>query len=83
MWPLGYNPSFFHDDDPVRGEHRGKPVRNNDAGAVAHQVFQSELHNALGFRVQGAGGLVQHQQGRIFKQVPGQWSNVVFARPRA
>ena len=46
----------------------GKPVSDGKGGASLGQLFQGFLHQALAFIVQGAGGLVQNQDGRIFQK---------------
>ena len=50
----------------------GQPVGDDHAGSVFHQPGKRRLHRRLAFIVQGAGGLVQDQDGRIFQENPGQ-----------
>jgi hypothetical protein len=46
-------------------------VGNDDAASVMHEVVHGLLDNGFGFSVQGAGGLVQDKQGRIFEDSSG------------
>ena len=55
----------------VRPTDGGEPVGDGEGGAPAGQLFQGLLHQALALVVQGAGGLVQNQDGRIFQEHPG------------
>jgi hypothetical protein len=40
---------------------------NDDAASVAHKVVQSPLDDGFGFRVQGAGGFIEDEQGWVLE----------------
>ena len=46
-------------------------MRDHDRGAILHQPRQRILDQALGFRIQRAGGFVQHQDRRILQKCAG------------
>src|SRR4030095_12974875 len=54
--------------DAVGGLHRGQPVRDGERGAALLARFEPLLHQALGRRVERAGGLVQQQDGTVGEQ---------------
>src|ERR1035438_9839880 len=59
---------IFEHHNLVRASNRGKPVRDDDDGAVLHQVGQRLLYQHFALRVQVAGGFVQDQDGRVLQQ---------------
>src|ERR1017187_1024024 len=59
---------LFEHHNFVRAAYRGKPVRDDDDGAVLHQVGQRPLYQHFALRVQVAGGFVQDQDGRVLQQ---------------
>ena len=61
----------FHDHDAIRFQNGGKPVRDDKAGAVEHEVVEGLLNHVFGFGIKGAGGLVQNEQRRILEQGAG------------
>jgi hypothetical protein len=46
-------------------------MRDNQRSAVFHQALQRLLDQSLGFGIQRAGGLVQHQDRRVLEDRPG------------
>ena len=62
---------FVHHDDPVGRADGGQPVGDDQGGAAAGQLVKGGLNPGLGDGVQGGGGLVQNQDGRIFQEDPG------------
>ena len=50
--------------DAVAGQHRRKPVRDDQRGAVLHQPGERGLHQRLAFGIERGGGLVEQQQRR-------------------
>ena len=52
-------------EDFVGVDNRAEPVGNGDRGAAAHELRDRPLDLRLDVRVDGAGGLVEDQQGRI------------------
>lgn len=61
---------FLHYHNPVGFFDGGQAVRDDDGGAVLHQVFQRRLHVAFGLGVEGGGGLVQNQDRRVLEDGP-------------
>src|ERR1017187_7114628 len=59
---------LFEHHNLVRPAYGGKPVRDDDYGAVLHQVGQRLLYQHFALRVQVAGGFVQDQDGRVLEQ---------------
>src|ERR1017187_7511151 len=59
---------LFEHHNLVRPAYGGKPVRDDDNGAVLHQVGQRLLYQHFALRVQVAGGFVQDQDGRVLEQ---------------
>ena len=57
------------DEDQVSVPDGGEPVGNSDGSAALLGLLQGLLHHLLALRVQGRGGLVQQQDGRV----PAQW----------
>ena len=54
-----------------------QPVGDHNGSPVLHQVEQGFLHQFFRFRIEGAGRLVQNQNGRVFQNRPG------YAQPLA
>ena len=57
--------ALIHDDDTVGFEHGGEPMRDDDRGAGAHQLFERFLHHALALGIECRGGLIEQQQRRV------------------
>ncbi len=58
------------DDDGVSAANGREAVRDDERGAVHHQVGQRFLHQQLGLGIEGRGGFVQHQNRRVLQQRP-------------
>jgi hypothetical protein len=71
MRALGDQTPLVEYQDAIHLADGGEPVSDDEAGAVRHQFLQGELNQALTFGVQGAGGLVQEEEGRIAQDGPG------------
>ena len=65
------NPSTVHHHDDVGVLDGGKTMRNAQRGAPIHQGFQGILHQPLALGVEGAGGFVQDQNGRVLQDRAG------------
>ena len=52
-------------DDLFHLAHGEEPVRDGDGGALLNQFIQRGLNSLLGSVVQGAGGLVEHENARV------------------
>jgi len=57
--------------DLVGAANGREPVRDDNHGAVLHQVGQGLLNEQLGFGVEVRGSLVQDQNGRVLEQGAG------------
>ena len=53
--------------DPVRIADGGEAVGDDQGGASPGQLFQCRLDVGLGDGVQGGGGLIQQQDGRVLE----------------
>ena len=73
------DPLAVDDDDLIGIPDGGKPVGDGDGGAVPGELLQAFLDVALTFIVQGAGGLIQDQDRRIFKEYPGNGDPLLLA----
>lgn len=62
---------FGNHKDFVRIADRGETVGDRDGCTVFSEFFQAFLDSAFAFVVQGAGRLVQDQDGRIFQKYTG------------
>ena len=65
--PLG-DPVVRHHQDLVRVADGGEAVGDGDGGPVFRQLFQTLLDPALALVVQGAGGLVEYEDGRVLQK---------------
>ena len=57
--------ALLHDDDAVGVAHGGEAVSYHEGGTSAHQGVHAVLHQLLGARVYGGGGLVKYQHRRV------------------
>src|SRR6476659_3204966 len=58
------------DEDLVGVADGGEPVGDGHRGAALGEVVERLLHGALGAGVEGAGGLVEEQDGRVAQDGP-------------
>ena len=65
--PFG-DPVLSDNDDFIRVADSGEPVSDGDRGPVSGQFFQTLLDPAFALVVQGAGGFIQDQDGRILQK---------------
>ena len=61
---------LIQNDDPVAAADRGNLVRDNHAGSAGQVPIERLLDSGLGLRVQGAGAIVEQQNGRFGKDRP-------------
>ena len=54
-------------------------MRDDEGGAPLHHRLQRRLHIALGLRIQGGGGLVQYQYGRVLQEGTGDGEALALA----
>ena len=66
------NPPVLHHHDAIGQRKHGQPVRDQDRGAVAGELFQDLLDGLLALQIDLAGGLVEDQDGRIAEDGPRQ-----------
>ena len=57
--------SLVKDQDEVRAAYGGKPVSDDECGALPRESGQCALHACFRDRIEGAGGFVQQENGRI------------------
>ena len=69
----------FHHGNHISTPDGGEPVGDDDGGAALAQFVQGGLDPLLGDGVQGGGGLVQHQNLRIFQEHPGDGDPLLLA----
>jgi len=62
------DPAVVEDHDLVGVPDGREPVRDRDRGPAAADDVERGLHGPLGLVVEGAGGLVEHQDPRIPQQ---------------
>ena len=65
--------------DLVGGQDGGEAVGDGEGGAAGGQARQGFLNQPLGVRVEGAGGLVQNQDARVFQDGAGDGDALLFA----
>ena len=63
--------AVVHDDNEVGMADGGEAVGNDDAGASLHELVEGLLHGHLAFGVEGAGGFVKDEDGRVFEHGAG------------
>ena len=63
--------AFVHDVDFVRVADSAQAVGDGDGGARLHQALQGFLHQAFALCVEGRGGFVQDEDGRVLQDGPG------------
>ena len=68
------------DQDAVGIFDGGQAVGHDEAGAAGEHLGDGVLDGLLGFRVDGGGGLVQHEDGRVGQDGAGEGDQLLFAR---
>uniref|UniRef100_A0A0B7K5W6 Uncharacterized protein n=1 Tax=Bionectria ochroleuca TaxID=29856 RepID=A0A0B7K5W6_BIOOC len=68
--PLDDGP-LVHDEDLVGGDDGRQPVGDDEHGAALAQLPQRRLDEGLGLGVDGAGGLVEDEDGRALEEGAG------------
>ena len=71
--------ALVHDEDQVGMADGGQAVRDEEGGAPAQQALDGVLDELLGAGVDGAGGLVQHEDARIAQHGAGEGDQLLFA----
>ena len=71
MGPLLGNAAVLDHQDAVGGPDGGEPVGDDQGGAAPAQLVEGMLDPGFRDAVQGGGGLVQNEDGRIFQKNPG------------
>ena len=72
MGALFGDAALVHHQHSVRLLHGLQPMGDEDGGASGGQPVQSALDELFGFRVDGGGGFVEHQDFRVRRQHPGE-----------
>src|SRR5262249_60862949 len=60
-----------HDDDAVGTAHRRQAMRHHQRRAIDHEALERLLHEPFRLRVEGRGGLVEDQDGRVLEDRAG------------
>ena len=60
-----------HDEDPVGFAHGAEPVGDDEGRAFFQEVVEGLLDEFFGFGVEGAGGLIEDEDGWVFDDRPG------------
>lgn len=78
MVPLFGDGSLVDHDDLIRIAHGREPVGHHDGGAVADEIFQGVLDQALGFGVDIRGRFVEHEDRWVGVERPGKGAELAF-----
>ena len=79
----------FHDAasldhmDAVGVAHGGQAVGDHQGGAALHQPFEGGLDEGLALGVEGAGGLVEQQDGGVLEEGAGNGDTLTLAAGQA
>ena len=57
--------SGLHGHDDVGPLDRGQPVRDAEGGAADHERFEGGLNGSLRLSIEGAGRLIEDEDGRV------------------
>ena len=68
---VGHDVPVLEQDDAVGQADRREPVRHDQRGATLHEHAQRVVDLLLDLDVDGAGGVVEHQDGRVDEQGAG------------
>ncbi len=71
--------AVLHDQDDVGAADGREPVGDDEAGAVGPQPVHGFLDLDLGAGVDGAGGLVEDEDGRVGEEGPGDGQQLLLA----
>ena len=74
---------LLEDDDAVGLFDGGRPVGDDDGGAVPEYLLQAFLNLGFGERVHAGGGLVEQEDGRILDQHARQGDQLTLAIRRS
>ena len=70
--PIANHHAPFKNQDAVHNAKRAETMRDDEDRLVPRQFQQGLLHKRLIIRIQSRGSLVQHQDGRLAQEGPGQ-----------
>ena len=73
------HPPLVHDHDAVGLLNRRQAVGDDQGGALVHQPVERLLHGKLALGIEGAGRLVEQQDGGIAEQRPGDGDALALA----
>ena len=74
-----YNFAFVEHIDAVGILDGGEAVGDGYRGAGLHEAFQSLLHQAFAFGIEGGGRFVQYQDSRVFQDSTGNGDALALA----
>ncbi len=76
---VGHDAAALEQDDPVGQADGRQPVGHDQRGAALHEHAQGVVDLLLHLDVDGAGGIVEHQDGRVDEQGPGDGDALALA----
>ena len=71
--------AFVEHDEAVETRDRRQPVRDRDDSAALHQPVELLLDRRFDLRIERRGGLVQHQDRRVFEDHAGERNALALA----
>ena len=74
-----FDDTVVEDEDAIGTANGGEAVGDGEDGAVLHQVVDRALHLLLGDGVEGAGGFVEDEDGRIAQDGAGDGDALALA----
>ena len=76
----GFNEAAVVEDvDAVGVSYGGEAVGDDDGGPVFGQIVQSSLHCFFCLGIQGGGGFIEDNHGRILEEYPGNGDSLFLA----
>ena len=82
MGPVGHDAAVFEEDDAIGQADRGQPVGDDQGGATLHEHAQGIVDLLFHLDVDGAGGVVEHKDGRVHEQGAGNGDALTLAPER-
>ncbi len=79
MGPLLDDPAPVDHDQPVEGRDGREPVGDGHHGLALHERRKRLLDRRLDLRIEGGGRLVEHQDGRVLQDHPGDGDALALA----
>ena len=74
-----HHPAGVHEHDPIRQADGGQPVGDDQGGAALHEALQVAVDGLLDLDIDGAGGVVEHQDRGVEQQGAGNGDALALA----